>query len=960
MKFSFPFIVALLSATAGNLFCQGNPPEYQQKRFTSENGLPHNVIFSITRDTTGFLWLATWDGLSRFDGNEFRNYRHDPDDPGSLPFLIPSKVVTDRLNNVWILTNSRPVYVYNRASDNFRPGLEGIYRDAGAGDLVCDPSGNIWIALDTVLLRYDPAKGEPVAVRLVRDGSLISGRRYEYPHIAFDNRGDIWYVSGDNTDLRVYTGSLTGDTITLRFAGSLSLEGFRSLQLRTSQMYHGVYISASGTAWLSCRYGLFRCDTLTKEFIHENMIEPDQMQELPVFFWSDETTGINIRNPGERPPVNLPVSEGEFVECVYADRSGTIWSANINRTLENLGLNRYTPVPPWFTHYLNGLNKDKSHNIVFPLLKAGNGDLWIGTRNDVYLHRINTAGIETLFSLPSDGPGNASPHAKCMAEDEEGIWFGTTDGRLFYFSNESQKASQVYPNPGLGSPVIGGIHNILADGKGLVINSSEGLFRFDKASRIPVPGYTHDPPGTGFSLIRDGNGGFWLGTWGSRVIHLDSALHKTGEYVIGRGDNIVEHICIGDSSDIWVALMGGGLGHLYPETGKTEILTTADGLSNNITYSILRDDRGYLWISTNEGLSTFNPATKIFRNYSRTEGLLISEFNSDSFFRTPSGEMFFGGIGGVVGFFPDSIADNLRTNDKKNLTITGLKISGIGYNLAKAPYETDTFRLRKGDNNFQATMTLFDLAAPEKVMYRYRLSGRDSAWIVTGPRNPVISYANLTHKDYRLELEAINELGEWAYRKTVLITVPHRFFEHPVVRAVLLMLFLAPLLFAIMSYLRQQRLKERQMLDRLRLESLRSQMNPHFVFNSLSSINYFIAKEDRLAANEYIADFSRLIRSIIDNLGEDYITLDRELRSLNDYLKLEHLRFGDRFTYIVSIEKIESPDYVTVFPGMIQPFVENAIWHGVRNLAERKGHISIVLESAGPERDLNTSFIQGQ
>jgi hypothetical protein len=189
MKFSFPFIVALLSATAGNLFCQGNPPEYQQKRFTTENGLPHNVIFSIARDTTGFLWLATWDGLSRFDGNEFRNYRHDPDDPGSLPFFIPSKVVIDRLNNVWILTNGRPVYLYNRAGDNFRPGIEGIYRDAGAGDLVCDPSGNIWIALDTVLLRYDPAKGEPVAVRLVRDGSMISGRGYEYPHIAFDNMG---------------------------------------------------------------------------------------------------------------------------------------------------------------------------------------------------------------------------------------------------------------------------------------------------------------------------------------------------------------------------------------------------------------------------------------------------------------------------------------------------------------------------------------------------------------------------------------------------------------------------------------------------------------------------------------------------------------------------------------------------------------------------------------------------
>ncbi len=950
MKFSFTCAVAILSAICGNLFCQGGSSAYQRKTFTTEDGLPHNVIYSIARDTTGFLWLITWDGLSRFDGNEFRNYRHDPDDPGSLPFFMPSKVVTDRLNNVWILTIGRPVYVYDRAADNFKPGLIDEYRDARAGDLTTDNSGNIWIALDTVLLKYDPVTGESVAVRQVRDGSMIRSTLFEYPQIDFDNMGNLWYVFEDYSNYRVYTGKVYADTITLRFAGSLSLQGYNSLSLRTSQMYPDVYVSNSGTAWLSCRYGLFRCDTVNKKFIPENIIAPDQLNEIPVNCWVNEVTGINIRNPGDGQLVNLPLAEGDYVECFYTDRSGTVWSSNINTTLENLGLNRYTPVSEWFTHYLNGFNETNSGNIVFPLLKDKNGELWIGTRNQKYLHRIEADGSEARFLLPPDRPGEQSPHVKCMAEDEKGIWFGTTDGRLFYFRVESQNVRQIYPLPGSDNPVISGIHNILNDVNSLVINSSEGVYRFDKPSGRAELCYRHPSPGTGFSLVKDGKGGFWLGSWGSLVIHLDSALHKTGEFMIGDGENIAEHICPGDSNDIWVALMGGGLGHLFPESGKTEILTTADGLSNNIIYSILRDTRGCLWISTNDGLSMFNPETRIFRNYGRSEGLLISEFNSDSFFQAPSGEMFFGGIGGVVAFFPDSITDNIRMNDKKNLAITGIKVSGINYNLDKAPYETDTFRLRKGDNNFQATMTLFDLAAPERVKYRYRLSGRDNDWIVTGHKNPVISYANLTHRDYSLELEATNELGEWAFRKTILVTIPHRFYEHPVVRTAILMLFLLPLFLVIVYYVRNQRLKDRQLLDRLRLESLRSQMNPHFVFNSLSSINYFIAKEDRLAANEYITDFSRLIRSIIDNLGEDYISFDRELRALDDYLKLEHLRFGDRFTYKISAERIPSPEDVTVFPGMIQPFVENAIWHGVRNLEERKGHINIVLDSAGPDR----------
>jgi streptogramin lyase len=163
----------------------------------------------------------------------------------------------------------------------------------------------------------------------------------------------------------------------------------------------------------------------------------------------------------------------------------------------------------------------------------------------------------------------------------------------------------------------------------------------------------NDLAGTGFTLVKDDRNGFWLGTWGSRVIELDSSLEKTGEYTLGDGGNIVEHICTGDSSDIWVALMGGGLGHLFPETGHTEIFTTSDGLANNITYSIIRDNNGLLWISTNQGISMFNPATRLFRNFGKAEGLLVEEFDSDSYFKSAGGELLFGGVGGVVSFHPD-------------------------------------------------------------------------------------------------------------------------------------------------------------------------------------------------------------------------------------------------------------------------------------------------------------------
>lgn len=922
---------------------------YQLKTYTTENGLSHNVIYSIAQDKTGFLWLATWDGLSRFDGHEFRNYQHNPDDPGSIPFFIPSKVITDRQNYVWTICGGRPVFMYDRANDNFRPALPGAFRDAPASDAVIGPDENVWITFDTVLCRYDHEKAELRLFRIVSD-DLNVGIRGLSPSMAFDNLGRPWLFYKFENDYRVFRGEISGDSIVCGYEASLPYRHYSSTPIRNEQLNPEIHVSASGNVFLFCKYGLFRCDTVTNEYKPAKNIDGSEFRGRPFFLWTDEQAGINILNTATGKLINLPAPDGEYVECIYAGRDGIIWSGNISQSREGLGLNRYKEQPGYFNHFLTGLTDDGSAPLIFPILRDRKGELWIGTRYQNYLHRIKPDGKETKFYLPPQKPGGKSPFIKCMAEGDDGIWFGTTDDRLVHYRHETGIAVQAFPEPGTAVPVVTGIHNIVIDGKTLVINGSEGIFRFDPEKNSMVKGYNHDPTGTGFSLVKDGCSGFWLGTWGSRVIRLDSGLRKTGEFTIGEGRNIVEHICPGDSNDIWVALMGGGLGRLFPETGRTELFTTADGLSNNVTYSILKDKGGCLWISTNQGISMFNSVTRLFRNYGKAEGLLITEFNSDSFFRTPEGELFFGGIGGVVGFHPDSIAASHEDNDYRSIAITDFRVSGIERLFAAAPYETDTFRLRKDDNNFQASFALFDFTSPERTRFRYRLSGDDAGWIVTDHRSRTISYANLTHRDYRLEIEATNGKGEWAYNRSVIISVPHGVLEHPLVRIALLLLFVAPLAFAGIIYVKQQKLKERQMQDRLRLESLRSQMNPHFVFNSLSSINYFISRADKLAANEYIADFSRLIRSIIDNLGDDYIPLEKELNSLHDYLKLEHLRLGDQFSYTVSSDKINSPEEVRVFPGMIQPFVENAIWHGVRNLRERTGHVKVELTRTGPER----------
>jgi LytS/YehU family sensor histidine kinase len=135
-----------------------------------------------------------------------------------------------------------------------------------------------------------------------------------------------------------------------------------------------------------------------------------------------------------------------------------------------------------------------------------------------------------------------------------------------------------------------------------------------------------------------------------------------------------------------------------------------------------------------------------------------------------------------------------------------------------------------------------------------------------------------------------------------------------------------------------------QKQNELRLQSLQGQMNPHFIFNSLNSINYFISKNDALSANRYISDFSKLIRSILYNFSSDYISFEKEAESIGEYLKIEHLRFGDKFDYSISMDPDIPHGRFKVSPGLVQPFVENAIWHGVRGLGERKGRVTVKWE----------------
>ncbi len=916
---------------------------FSQTTFNSNNGLPYNFVQNITQDSTGFLWISTWDGLSRFDGNEFRNYFHKPKDPTTFPFFIVEKTFVDKQNNVWIICPQRALTIYNRENDSFNRFKPDGEKEFVASDVIAGDGNDLWLVneLQNEIYHYNTETKEIKPFTMVLPDGRQPELSYFLTKIIYDNKGVIWVVCLRDGRNEIYkTNFINGGKVQLEKLEQLPLHFFEPIGEYRRHNVYNIFVTDNDTTWFFTSFGLFYKSPRQNLLVESKQVtNTTDFTGKPFFYWSCKATGINVIDTKSGEILNIKTDPEKHVSTIFVDSQNNIWNGEFLETYEDIGLTRHVKIPNLFKHYLTDKNEFGNRHLVFPILKDKNNDIWVGTRGLNYVFRIKPDGETIKTNFLTQLKGKKHPIVRSMVEDSQGVWMGCTEDALVNFNFETKKfTTQFLENK--GSSI--NIHNILKDNKNVIINGSLGTYCFTPVSEFLKPKYSAPATEPKFTMVTDGKNGFWQGSTGNLIIHLDSEFRVIGKYKIGDGSTNVEHICPGDNNDVWIAMMGGGLGHLFLETDSFEIFTSADGLSNNTTYSILKDKNGNLWISTNRGISRFNPATKNFRTFGKADGLMIEEFNSDSWFQAEDGEMFFGGVGGFVSFYPDSVEKNLAVQNHNRLLITDFNVSGIPRLFEKPIYDLDTVGLEKGDNNFQLTFASINFTNADKIYYRHRLLGsKNNAWIESDFRHRNINFANLTPGNYKLQIEATNIYGDWDSAISILLNIP-AFFYQTIWFKLFIFMFIGLIGAAvIVIYIRQIRLNAKQKQDVLKLESLRGQMNPHFIFNSLNSINYFISNNDKISANHYIADFSRLIRSFLTNLSKDYIPFDKELETLEDYLKLEHLRFGNKFDYVLLTDKIENKEETFVFPGMVQPFIENAIWHGVRGLINRKGFIKV-------------------
>lgn len=968
-------VVTMLLVIGASLpvWTQSLPPtsayRFRVERVTPAQGLSHSYVHSIMQDSRGFIWFGTRDGLNKYDGYRFTIYRPRPFDSSSLSVNVITLLAEDSSGAVWAGTGYHGLNRVDRVTERVRRYLHDPRNPRSISSntilcLHCDRRGRLWIGTDSGLNRYDPTVDSFTRFHGDPDNpTALSHDSIEY--IEEDPSGMLWIGSGgrfiDRFDPETGTISRFSTTRSISGqAGSVFIGddpvayrwAMRSAPLRNALLRVGKSLATdrlSSTERRFVRYGIG---------FDYHRIEPDGMlwirgtpyhpgySGLYLVSASDSSGEVADRRPE-------PIVAGN-IWSLCRDRSGIYWVGTED------GVYRLVPTPKKVTTCRNDpLDPHSlSNSRIRSILKDTSGRLWVGT--DEGLNRLDESGQGWIRYHDRPGsprvPGSATVNV--LFQDYDGrILIGTNGGVRAYDPEHDRLLPDYAPSRRRDHAAPIAVWSFYRDRSGnlWVGTKSDGIYIFDR--RKSLVRHLRADPGDSLALsddrvwcmAEDRRGNLWVGTNNG----LNRWLPEQGAFRRYRhdarnpgslcGDN-VWCLTVDDSGTLWIGAYGGGVSRYDPSTDGFRSITTGDGLPSDAVYGILDDRQGRLWISTNNGLTLYAPQTGTFlRTYDASDGLQSNEFSFKAFFKASDGELFFGGLNGLSRFRPEEMLDNRHV---PQLAVTSFRVFDrvVRHEL----FDGDRIEIPYNRNFISFEFTALDYANPGKNSYAYQLEGFDPEWILCGNRR-YASYTNLDPGEYILRVKGSNNDNIWnerGIRLTIRILPP--FWMTVWFRSALLLLLLS--IVALLVRGRVRAIRRREQLGRRILESqlqaLQAQMNPHFIFNALNSIHQLILDRCDEEASEYLAKFAHLVRLVLEHSRRQSITVADEVTYLTLYLELESMRFDGRLEYNVEVESSEALGRERIPSMLIQPYVENAIRHGLLPRPEG-GTVSVRLRHEG-------------
>ena len=902
--------------------------------FSSKDGLPQNSVLAIHQDQLGFIWMGTDDGLARYDGYQFRVFRHEPGDSLSLNNNVIRAIISDPSGQLWIGTEGGGVSIFDPIREKFSPiylneNFPIILKDGKVSSMLLANDQSIWISTNgggVISIKIDFESSSDWKVK-------SEGIKIRHFHNKNSNLKDnkVWSLFQDNEG-RIWAG--TQEKGAFVFENEIWTPVTLPIAPQTPQSVKVFYEDRLGRLWIGTeKSGLYIKSKSQKDFVEVNLpkagSDPQQKDLNVTSFIEDEQGNVWVGTLGrglfiqqldggqvlhyEDEPNNPYSLNGNSVYTIYRDSAGSIWLGMYSGE----GLNKVSPNQQQFEHYRYdpSLKKGLSGKMVKSILKDKNGNLWIGIFNGGLNYLAPNSDIFRYLFAGEEGILSHN-HVQSIFQRSNGeIWIGTDGGGITVYDPASNRYWYFRQGPGEYDLSKNEVWSITEDSQGAIwigTANGGGLNRFDPYSG-KIKKFFHkenDPNTIPFndvrSLLVDSKENLWIGTYGGGLSKMEL---KTGRFAHFNSDSQSGHkishsiiTCILEDKKgyIWVGTFGGGLNRINPLDGTVKIFREKDGLPSDVVKAILEDTSGQLWISTVNGLSSMDPINFTFKNYHEDDGLQSDEFNLGAAFKDDSGKLYFGGINGFNAFFPERVKPY---QTPKAPILTELRIlnqvalpNKLILNKPVISQSISYVREIKLDdlhNSFELEFSSLEYLSQEKIRYYYKLEGYDPEWIETDSKRRFANYANLEPGKYNFLLKSSYE-GDVSFSPInqfrLIVLPPWYRSSWAFVIYFILLLFLAYLIKSFVSW----RIRLRNDLKFERLEKQKQEEINQLKLRFFTNISHELRTPLMLINSplDQLVKYKELPETVRNQLDSIHANASRLLRLINQLLDFRKQETG--------------------------------------------------------------------
>lgn len=891
IKLCFWFLIFISFSRALHLKAQS--PYYYH--LNEESGLPSSEVYQVLQDKFGYIWIGCDAGLCRYDGSRFKIYSNSQQNSKSI-----SGLRLDNLGNVWCQNFSGQIF---KVSGDSLKLFSGILNNASS-----------------------------------------------YQQYTIDNKNRIWIANNKRIELYDYNG-----------------EKIKSLykinQQHDTVIWHEVEVDKSGVILATgLNYGLVKASVTTDNNVKVKLIDSSSVFKNRTSF---ELTNNGLISLSEENPIRkyiiaeiingkvelknsmLPFSPNGIIYKIYKDNLDRNWACTSNGvSLLNKNFNSFSNDQFFLKEdKISGLYQDREGNLWISSLQNGlyvvpNYDLKIYTQQNSLLADHN---ITSLF-----------------ISSKNELYVGTFSGLVYKIAKQAglspivlseqlsyRTVKKITENNGQLFVAHGPLSVINANKTKSykVFNARDFCWLGDTLFLALPTGFACIPDFKLVDKIQYGNEQKIFHSKSTKVVVTDSVNKKVYfasidglfQYQDGKvtevkidGQTVFVNKLSIYKNDLWVGTVNDGL-YLISNNNFKFKYSQQNGLRGN-TIRCFRVYKDKIWVATDLGLNVIDVKTQTIKYLSYTDGIATREINDIIEW---NGKVYLATNKGLYEF---ENRDNEKQTVSPNIELTNVFVNGNQYKL------DNNIKLSYAQNNLLFKFNTACFKARGNYFYKYRLLGLDSVWRINQALENEVSYSALPSGSFTFQVLAVNEKGISSIEPinyVFVIAKPtwQQWWFYLVAFIVALAIVVLVATFVIKNIQKKARVKNE--LVSSQLTAIRAQMNPHFMYNTLNSIQDLILKNEIKNTNYYLSKFSSLMRKILEFSGIEQIVLDDEVEMLTSYLELEKLRFGDDFKF--SIEVSNDVDiYKTHIPSLIiQPFVENSIKHG---LLHKRGKKELVIK----------------